>query len=153
MKKILLYIVVFLSCGFILGFACDWYDSIDHHSDKNVKQPKSIIVGYTSADIDTLKDLVLKGDESAYSSLLEQYMDIRYYQQESLLYSLIMANKFNISNAYYFVYSDWNGIYKFHFPDQKMDEKTKKITMNYLKRGAELKDFISIEKLKDICHK
>ena len=122
MKKILLYIVIFLSCGFILGFACDWYESIDHHSDKNVKQSKSIIVDDTCY-IDTLKNLVLKGkgDEDVCSDLYEEYMDIRYYQQEFLLYSLIMANKFNISNAYYFVYSDWNGIYKFHFPDQKMD--------------------------------
>ncbi len=153
MKKILLYIVIFLSCGFILGFACDWYDSIDHHSDKNVKEPKSIIVDYTSADIDTLKGLVLKGDKDAYSGLRDVYIDIRYYQQEFLLYSLIMANKFNVSYAYYFVYSDWIGIYKFHFPDEKIDEKTKNITINYLKRGAELKDFASIKRLEDVCQK
>ena len=91
MKKILLYIVIFLSCGFIQGFAYDWYGSIDHHSDKNVKQSKSIIVDDTCY-IDTLKNLVLKGkgDEDVCSDLYEEYMDIRYYQQEFLLYSLIM---------------------------------------------------------------
>jgi len=152
MKNIFIGIVIFLSCGFILGFACDWYESIDHHSNKNVKQPKSIIVDYTSADIDTLKDLVLKGDSSAYLRLRYAYIDIRYYQEEFLLYSLIMANKFNVSYAYYFVYSDWTSIYKFYFPDEKIDEKAKNITINYLKRGAELKNLSSIERLKNIYH-
>ena len=107
---------------------------------------------YTSADIDTLKDLVLKGDSSAYLRLRYAYIDIRYYQEEFLLYSLIMANKFNVSYAYYFVYSDWTSIYKFYFPDEKIDEKAKNITINYLKRGAELKNLSSIERLKNIYH-
>ncbi|NLI37164.1 MAG: hypothetical protein GX416_11740 [Bacteroidales bacterium] len=153
MKNLFIGIVLFLSCGFILGFACDWYVSIDHHSDKNVKESKSIIVGYTPAEIDTLKDLVLKGDKDAYPGLIEAYIDISYYQQESLLYSLIMGNRFNLSHAYYFVYSDWTGIYNIHFRDEKIDDNTKKIVVDYLKRGAELKDFVSINELKDICQK
>jgi hypothetical protein len=154
MKNLFIGIVLFLSCGFILGFACDWYVSIDHHSDENVKPPKDLIVK-DSCYIDTLKELVLKGkgDEGVCSNLGEEYMDIRYYQQEFLLYSLIMANKFNIPDGYYFVYKDWTGIYNIHFRGEKMDDKTKKIVIDYLKRGVELNNYGSIIEMKDICQK
>ena len=142
-----------MSCGFILGFACDWYESIDHHSDENLKIPKNLI-WYDISDIDSIKDLVLKGkgDEDVCSYLFQEYIYV-HYSQEFLLYSLIMANKFNIPSAYYFVYSDWTGIYDIHFRDEKIDERTKNIAMDYLRRGVELKDNSSIGEMEDIYHK
>jgi hypothetical protein len=146
MKKIFLYIAIFLLCGFIAGFLNEKYHNM------KIMQMKGITVNDTCS-IDTLKDLVLKGNKQACIGLKEAYLDIRYYQQEFLLYSLIMANKFNFPDAYYFVYSDWTGIYNINFRHEKMNEKTKSITMDYLKRGAELNDYGSIEEMQEIHSK
>jgi hypothetical protein len=146
MKKIFLYIAIFLSCGFIAGFLNEKYHKM------KIMQMKGITVNDTFS-IDTLKDLVLKGNKQAYSWLLQEYWEVSYYHEEFLLYSLIMANKFNSPNAYSSVYYNWTDIYNINFRHEKMNEKTKSITMDYLRRGVELNDYASIEKMKEIHSK
>lgn len=146
MKKIFLYIAIFLLCGFIAGFLNEKYHNM------KIMQMKGITVNDTCS-IDTLKDLVLKGNKQAYSWLLQEYWEVSYYHEEFLLYSLIMANKFNIPNAYSSVYYNWTDIYNINFRHEKMNEKTKSITMDYLRRGVELNDYASIEKMKEIHSK
>jgi TPR repeat protein len=89
--------------------------------------------------IEELKELVLlKGDTVAYDELAIAYMDGK-YDEEYLVYSLIMANKYHYHRAYYKVYYCLISVFE-HHSYREIDEITKEMAISYLKRGVELKD-------------
>jgi len=91
--------------------------------------------------IKELKKLVLsKGDTIAYKELRIAYLNVDYYEEEFLLYSIIMADKYNFPKAYYYVYKCLTSIFEFHHYNGKMDEKTKDLALKYLKEGVKLRD-------------
>lgn len=87
-----------------------------------------------------IKEALTKGDTSAYYNLRVYYMD---YSIDGILYpALIMANKYGYHSAYADVY------YALTCHDHKkdvseledLDETTRILALEYLKKGAEKKD-------------
>ena len=101
--------------------------------------------------IKELKKLVLsKGDTIAYKELRIAYLNVNYYEEEYLLYSIIMADKYNYPKAYYYVYKCLTSIFEFHNYTGKIDEKTKDLALKYLKEGVELNDGESTHVLSEL---
>ncbi len=97
--------------------------------------------------IKELKKLVLsKGDTIAYKELRIAYLNVDYYEEEFLLYSIIMADKYNYPKAYYYVYKCLTSVFEWHHYG-KIDEKTKILALKYLKEGVELNDSESTNQL------
>lgn len=97
----------------------------------------------------------MKGDTTAYYQLSLDYMDSPY---DGFLYTaLIMANKYNYHIAYYDVYDILTQKYGL----QELDEKTKELAIDYLRKGAQKGNKNCIEQLlllnqqeiKDSSHK
>jgi len=99
-----------------------------------------------------LKNKVLtKGDTAAYKELEFAFFDENRLD-EYLIYSIIMANKYNYPLAYYNVYHYLSSFYENH-EIGVFDENTKELAMKYLKKGAELNDPESIRELGDLYMK
>lgn len=98
-----------------------------------------IITGNNTRPIDKLKSLVwLKGDTVAYNELDIAYLNEE-NEEEYLVYSLYMANKYNYPRAYFYVYYCLTSIYE-NRPTGKIDEETKEMALKYLRKGVELGD-------------
>jgi hypothetical protein len=98
--------------------------------------------------INELKKLVLsKGDTVAYNELAIAYLN-EDFEEEYLIYSIVMANKYNYPHAYYRVYDCLT--FTFEHYGAVIDENTKDLAIKYLKRGVELKDPVSIKYLGDL---
>jgi len=68
------------------------------------QQQVEVITMNNTRPINELKELVLlKGDTAAYDELATAYLTDK-YNEEYLLYSLVMANKYNYPRAYFQVY-------------------------------------------------
>lgn len=101
--------------------------------------------------IKDLKKLVLaNGDTIAYKELRIAYLNVNYYEEEFLLYSIIMADKYNYPKAYYYVYMCLTSIFEHHHYTGKMDERTKELALKYLKEGVELNDGESTHVLSEL---
>jgi len=88
--------------------------------------------------INELKKLVLsKGDTVAYNELETAFMNEK-YSEEYLLYSIVMADKYNYHRAYFHVYNCLTSVFEFNVGE--IDEATKALAIKYLKKGAELND-------------
>lgn len=117
----------------------------------HINSRKQVLVKSVSMNntrpIKELKKLVLsKGDTIAYIELRIAYFNVDYYEEEFLLYSIIMADKYNYPKAYYYVYKCLTSIFEWHHYG-KIDEKTKNLALKYLKEGAELNDSESTNEL------
>jgi len=124
--------------------------TIFHFSSDKQVLVKSVSMNNTRP-IKELKKLVLsKGDTIAYKELSIAYINVRYYEEEFLLYSIIMADKYNFPKAYYYVYKCLTSIFEFHQYTGKIDEKTKKLALKYLKEGVELNDGESTHVLSEL---
>lgn len=84
-----------------------------------------------------IKEALTKGDTSAYSNLNDFYMD---YPMDGILYpALIMANKYEYHLAYLNVYEALTsqdhkkGVSEL----ENLDDQTRKMALDYLKKGAE----------------
>ncbi|NOU46583.1 MAG: hypothetical protein HOO86_05905 [Bacteroidales bacterium] len=98
--------------------------------------------------INELKELILlKGDTVAYDELAIAYLNEK-YEEEYLIYSIVMANRYNYHRAYFQVYDCLTSIFEHHVG--VIDEETKALAISYIKRGAELKDPESIKYLGDL---
>lgn len=115
---------------------------------QKTEKPIEVITMNHTRSIDTLKELVLsKGDTIAYNELHTAFMNEKYLE-EYLLYSIIMANKYNYPPAYYQVYDCLTSIYEHH--SIEIDEKTKALAITYLKRGVYLNECQSTKELGDL---
>jgi len=143
MKRIYYIIITFLL--FTVGLF-----TIYHISSKKQVLIKSVSMNNTRP-IKELKKLVLsKGDTIAYKELRIAYLNVDYYEEEFLLYSIIMADKYNFPKAYYYVYRSLTSIFEFHQYTGKIDEKTKMLALKYLKKGVELNDSESTHVLSEL---
>jgi TPR repeat protein len=104
----------------------------------NKKEKDYPINSITLKDKDYYENLALtKGDTSAYSNMNDYYMD---YPIEDILYpSIIMANKYEYHLAYLNVYEALTsqdhkkGVSEL----ENLDNKTREMALDYLKKGAE----------------
>jgi len=86
-----IYVLVFIS---IFSISCQ----------QKKNQAVEVITMNNTRPINELKELVLlKGDTMAYVELKTAYLNEK-YKEEYLLYSIIMADKYNYPSAYYQVY-------------------------------------------------
>lgn len=98
--------------------------------------------------IDELKELVLsKGDTAAFNELEVAYLNEK-NEEEYLLYSLVMANKYNYPRAYFQVYYCLTSV--FDHSVGEIDEETKNTALKYLKKGVDLNDLESIKCLGEL---
>lgn len=132
MKPVFLLIVIFLC-----SLSCK--QKFKHYGER-------VITMNQTRPINELKELVLKkGDIAAYDELSIAYLNEKYLA-EYLLYSIIMADKYNYPRAYFQVYHCLTYAYKFNLHSE-FDEDTKNLALKYLKMGAELRDPESMEHL------
>jgi len=98
--------------------------------------------------INELKELVLsKGDTAAYDELHTAFMNEKHVE-EYLLYSIVMANKYNYHRAYFQVYDCLTSVFKYDVGE--IDNETKALAIKYLKKGVQLNDPESIKYLGDL---
>lgn len=98
--------------------------------------------------INELKELVLtKGDTVAYDELGLAF-DNENYPEEYLLYSFIMADKYNYSRAYFQVYYCLTSAFEHH--SMTIDSISKNIAIRYLKKGVDLYEIQSIMSLSEL---
>lgn len=76
--------------------------------------------------------IIQKGDSSAYYELSMQYLDYGY--ERFLPYALIMANKYNYSQAYFDVFDCLTYVYVNNAT--QIDEKTATLAIEYLLEAA-----------------
>ena len=108
------------------------------------EQPIEVISMNNTRSIDQLKKLALKGDTTAYDELEVALMNDK-YKEEYLIYSMVMANKYRYPRAYFQVYYCLTSIFEHH--SGLIDEKTKVLAIEYLKKGVELKECQSVKEL------
>jgi TPR repeat protein len=105
---------------------------------QNAESGIEVITMNHTRPINELKELVLtKGDTAAYEELAIAFMNEKYYE-EYLIYSILMANKYRYSRAYFQVYCCLTFDLKHHA--KIIDEETIALAVKYLKKGAELKE-------------
>lgn len=98
-----------------------------------------------------LKVLVLsKGDIQAYNALRIRYLDVHHYEEEFLIYSIIMANKYNCPIAYYYTYRNLVSIFERYNNTGRIDENTRELALTYLKKGAEMGETNCVSTLSDL---
>jgi len=94
--------------------------------------------------LNKLIELVKKGDTIAYENLFMVFLTTttKEHSSELLIYSLLMANKYNYPFAYYGVYDCLWQIYPETTSSlmllDSLDETTRNIALEYLQKGAEL---------------
>ncbi len=107
---------------------------------------KSISINNVTTNEDSLKNAIIqKGDISAYQTLWYLYLDSS-KPEEYLNYSLIMANKYDYTDAYFNVYRCLINLY----PNKEMlDKLTVDIAIKYLQMAAAKKHQQALEILGD----
>jgi len=100
-------------------------------SDNNTE----VSMNQISANENELKKAVLyKGDISAYESLSTAYLDYS-FSEEFLLYAMVMANKYELPQAYFDVFTCLTDTYLSDI--SKIDETTANLAISYLIKAAE----------------
>lgn len=109
------------------------------------EQPVEVITMNNTRPINELKELVLlKGDTMAYDELKTAYLTDK-YKEEYLLYSIVMANKYNYPPAFYQVYNCLTSV--FEYSKLNIDERTIALAIKYLKEGVDLNERQSTKEL------
>lgn len=107
-----------------------------------------VITMNNTRPINELKELVLlKGDTAAYDELETAFLTEK-YQEEYLIYSIVMADKYNYPPAYFRVYYCLTSVFENH--DGVIDKETQTLAIKYLKRGVDLKECNSTKELGDL---
>ena len=88
----------------------------------------------TISDSELKKAVLYDGDESAYDDLSIVYLDYT-FQEEFLLYALVMANKYDYPQAYFDVFSCLTDIYSSDIT--KIDDRTATLAIEYLLQANE----------------
>ena len=109
-------------------------------SDKLKETAEWVCGNATSKPVNELESLVLKGDTNAYDELFIAYLDIG--STRLLPYALLMANKYDYTDAYYDVYFCLTLLYWDDCLDEScyldsLDIQTRTMALEYLKKAAD----------------
>ncbi len=138
-------IIAILFTILIISATGMYYNSHEIH----FKVGSKVTTGNSTRPIDKLKSLVLlKGDTTAYAELNIAYLNEE-YEEEYLIYSLIMANKYNYPPAYFYVFDCLTSIYENHKTGE-IDKETEALALKYLRKGVELGDVNSILQMSEL---
>lgn len=95
----------------------------------------SCSINSATKSISELKQLIIEqGDSCAYSDLKIQFLDFQFGSEDLLPYAMIMANKYNYTQAYFDVFDCltipyWSDIHQ-------IDSRTAKLAISYLLLAA-----------------
>lgn len=122
-------IIIFIFLLFLLGCKNNSKAGMGSDSENVISMNDSCI------SEDSLKKAVLlSGDTTAYYDLSNLYLDKK-YQEEFLLYAIIMANKYRYPQAYFDVF---NCIMNAFFTEiSSIDEQSAKLGIEYLFKAAD----------------
>lgn len=115
---------------YIIFYTCFVFIGCDFLNESIVKETEDATMNQPLRSLKTLKEMVLNnGDTDAYYELSIAYLNLP-YQEEFLLYAMIMANKYDYPQAYFdvfdcFVLSFWPDI-------SKIDEQSANLAIEYL---------------------
>ncbi len=133
MKHILMYFMGSILIAFL--FSCK-------------QKPVEVITMNNTRPIEELKQLVLmKGDTVAYNELITAFMNEK-HEEENLIYSIIMAHRYNYPRAYFETYRYLIQILESY--GKTTNEKTKEMAIKYLKKAVELKDCSALGTLSEL---
>ncbi len=123
------WISVILIC--LLIVACKMEDNPTQNNEtaQSINHPSKSMTEFKKA-------VLYNGDINAYNELDIVYLDYE-FQEEFLLYSLIMANKYDYPQAYFDVFTCLTDIYLSDI--NQIDEKTASIAIDYLLKAYERK--------------
>lgn len=114
---------------FLFFIGCD----MKNDSTQNNKSERSINQLSTNEN-ELKKSILFKGDIDAYNSLGTAYLDYT-FQEEFLLYAMIMANKYEYPQAYFDVFTCLTDIYLSDL--NQIDDKTASLAIDYLLKAYE----------------
>lgn len=146
--------IFFIVALFVAGFATGWFyygylQNLDREQTIGVK-------GMNDSDIpiDELKRITIhKGDGMAYLKLNIASMNNKFYPADMLSYSLIMANKYNNSQAYYDVYHFLTQINRQVFNGEEyidsLNTELQKMAIEYLQKAADTGNKQAKDELED----
>ena len=102
----------------------------------NCSVEKSFSMNYRTRDLSELKQQIIdSGDSSAYKDLTIELLEFKYGDEELLPYAMIMANKYDYSQAYFDVFFSMTAPYMDNI--NQTDSITAKIAIDYLLLAAE----------------
>ncbi|ADQ79574.1 hypothetical protein Palpr_1428 [Paludibacter propionicigenes WB4] len=144
-RKSMLMIII-LIVGFITGYKYSKYKTLIL-----IKKLESTKTGnqVNESDDELQKRVLVKGDTIAYEKLHIKHFEDK-YSGETLLYDIIMANKYGYKEAYFRVYHSLISNYKYKQLYGKIDDKSLKLALQYLYKGVELDNLNSINALSDL---
>jgi hypothetical protein len=118
-----------------------------HKRNNEIINPNGIPMNQVGLPMEELKKLVIeKGDNNAYENLRIRYLDVKKYESEFLIYSLYMANKYDNKYAYYDVYKSMTRL----FGNNKIDERSKELAIEYLKKGVLHNEYRAVYELSQL---
>lgn len=104
---------------------------------------------HLSTQISPISRLIMKGDEESYDALIRAY-NLSGRMDETFAYSLIMAFKYNYSDAYYNIYDNFLNLYGKNTLDS-LDDYSKTMALMCLSKAAEMGNY-KARKEKDKFH-
>ncbi|MEO6327693.1 MAG: hypothetical protein ABIO55_02120 [Ginsengibacter sp.] len=111
---------------------------------KESSNKKARTINQSSRPVAEIKDLVVNmGDSNAYYSLFYHYVDTNEQNTDMFYYSYMMAFKYNYPKAYIDVFDILCNMYNISTGEEniklnRMDEKSKQLALECLKRASEL---------------
>lgn len=119
------YNIIIFICLLLIGCSLKKEDTMKKDGDTPMNQP-------LRSETSLKEAILINGDTDAYYELKIAYLD-HPFQEEFLLYAMIMANKYNYPQAYFdvfdcFVLSYWSDI-------TKIDEQSANLAIEYLTKA------------------
>lgn len=139
-------IIIVLIVGFISGYeCCKFKTSILTQKLEIIKTGNQV----NESDDELQKKVLFNGDSLAYEQLHIKHFEDKYYGG-TLLYDIIMANKYSYNEAYFRVYDSLTANYEHRRNCGNIDDKTLNLALKYLFKGVELNNLNCIKTLSNL---
>ena len=132
--------------GFIIGY------EFSENKEMLVSKNSEITMSgnqINESDDELQKKILINGDSIAYDDLHIKHFGDKFYGS-TLLYDIIMANKFGYPEAYFRVYNSLISNYEHKKNCGKIDDKSLELALQYLCKGVELNNLSSINTLSNL---
>lgn len=139
-------IIFLIVVGFIFGY--EFSEKKDMFLTKNSEITMSGNQ-INESDDELQKRILINGDSIAYDKLHIKHFGDK-YSGATLLYDIIMANKFGYPEAFYRVYNSLIFNYERENNYGKIDNKSLELALQYLNKGVELNNLSSISTISNL---
>lgn len=122
--------------------------SSDNRNEKTNDENEDVFINQNIELPSDLKNLIInEGDTNAYYKVSNEYYESYSHPEELLLYSMIMANKYDYLQAYYDVFTCLTDVYMSDL--NKMDTATANIAIEYLLKAYSKNHYQATEIVKE----